>query len=87
MGALTSHTPQAPAHHALWTPRLPVSRALIAKGQDVQNRVFFADEEAAIAAGYRPCGHCLRPNHRQWLAEHESRAVVAGIEPEPLVHG
>lgn len=23
-------------------------------------RVFFADEAAAIGAGYRPCGHCMR---------------------------
>ena len=31
-----------------------------------QHRVFFADEAAAIAAGYRPCGHCLRERYRQW---------------------
>lgn len=24
------------------------------------NRVFFADEAEAVAAGYRPCGHCIR---------------------------
>ncbi len=29
-------------------------------------RVFFADEETAIAAGYRPCGHCMRDKYRQW---------------------
>jgi methylphosphotriester-DNA--protein-cysteine methyltransferase len=24
------------------------------------NRVFFRDEAEAIAAGYRPCGHCMK---------------------------
>ena len=54
----------------------------IAKGQYVQHRVFFADEEVAIAAGYRPCGSCLRPKYRQWLADTESRTVIRGTERE-----
>ena len=31
-------------------------------------RVFFADEATAIAAGYRPCGNCLRDTYREWQA-------------------
>ena len=31
-------------------------------------RVFFADEATAIAAGYRPCGNCMRVEYRQWKA-------------------
>ena len=31
----------------------------IAKGHYVRHRVFFAEEETAIAAGYRPCASCL----------------------------
>jgi Metal binding domain of Ada len=31
-------------------------------------RVFFADEETAIAAGYRPCGNCMREKYREWKA-------------------
>jgi len=31
-------------------------------------RVFFADEEAAILAGYRPCGHCMREKYKIWKA-------------------
>lgn len=27
----------------------------IAKGQYVEHRIFFINEQAAIAAGYRPC--------------------------------
>ena len=30
------------------------------------NRVFFADEAAARAAGFRPCGHCLRAAYAHW---------------------
>lgn len=33
-----------------------------------EHRVFFADEEAAIAAGYRPCGNCMRPRYQAWRA-------------------
>lgn len=29
-------------------------------------RVFFADEATALAAGYRPCGNCLRTEYRAW---------------------
>jgi Metal binding domain of Ada len=36
----------------------------IAKGGYVKSRVFFADEEAAIAAGYRPCAICLSEKYR-----------------------
>lgn len=51
----------------------PTALRYIAKGQYVQHRVFFADEEVAIAAGYRPCGHCLRAKYRQWLADRDAK--------------
>jgi len=37
----------------------------LAKGYAAR-RVFFADEAAAIAAGYRPCGRCLRERYELW---------------------
>ena len=40
----------------------------IAKGHYVKQRVFFADEETAIAAGYRPCARCLPERYREWKA-------------------
>jgi hypothetical protein len=45
-------------------------RALKAPTKDVyvRNRVFFADETTAIAAGYRPCGTCMRDEYRVWKA-------------------
>jgi hypothetical protein len=32
----------------------------------IKHRVFFADEGAAVAAGYRPCGNCMRARYRAW---------------------
>jgi methylphosphotriester-DNA--protein-cysteine methyltransferase len=32
-------------------------------------RVFFADEATALAAGYRPCGTCMREEYRTWVEE------------------
>jgi hypothetical protein len=50
----------------------PVALSLIARGFDVRrHRVFFADEETAVAAGYRPCGACLREEYRRWKLELE----------------
>lgn len=54
----------------------PTALRYIAKGQYVQHRVFFADEDVAIAAGYRPCGHCLRSTYRQWQADDEARKAA-----------
>ena len=31
-----------------------------------ENRVFFATEAEAISLNFRPCGHCLRFQYRQW---------------------
>jgi methylphosphotriester-DNA--protein-cysteine methyltransferase len=36
------------------------------KKMKVENRVFFQNEQEAIAAGYRPCGHCMRDKYREW---------------------
>jgi methylphosphotriester-DNA--protein-cysteine methyltransferase len=47
----------------------PVALSLIARGFDVRrHRVFFADDATAVAAGYRPCGACLREAYRAWKA-------------------
>ncbi len=54
----------------------PSALRAIARAGYVEQRVFFADEEVAIAAGYRPCGTCLRPTYRRWLADTEPRKVI-----------
>ena len=43
------------------------ARNALGKGYE-RIRVFFADEATAITAGYRPCGHCMRPGYREWKA-------------------
>ena len=40
----------------------------IAKGHYVSQRVFFADEATAIAAGYRPCANCMPREYAAWRA-------------------
>ena len=32
------------------------------------NRVFFANEQGAVDAGYRPCGHCCKVKYQDWKA-------------------
>ena len=44
----------------------PSANRYIAKGQYIKHRVFFADEETAIAAGYRPCAVCMREKYLLW---------------------
>jgi hypothetical protein len=41
----------------------------IEKGHYVKQRVFFADEQTAIAARYRPCYECLREKYKEWKAK------------------
>lgn len=50
----------------------------LARGQYAQNRVFFADEPTARAAGYRPCAVCLPAEYRQWM-----NTPVTGLAPAP----
>jgi methylphosphotriester-DNA--protein-cysteine methyltransferase len=42
------------------------ARQAIARGGYVRHRVFFADEETAVAAGYRPCAVCLPEAYARW---------------------
>lgn len=46
----------------------PSALRAIARGGYVRNRVFFADEATAVAAGYRPCAVCLPDEHARWKA-------------------
>lgn len=44
----------------------PAALRAIARGGYVGDRVFFADEAAALAAGYRPCAVCLPARYAAW---------------------
>lgn len=54
----------------------------IAAGQYVQHRVFFADEETALAAGYRPCGVCMKEHYRLWK---EGRLMTHALSVTPVL--
>jgi len=47
----------------------PAALRAIAKGGYVTKRVFFSDETAAIAAGYRPCARCMPEQYKQWKSK------------------
>jgi len=44
----------------------PSALKWIAKGHYAKHRVFFLNEEHALAAGYRPCANCLPEKFRVW---------------------
>ncbi|MDH4568655.1 hypothetical protein E8E95_18375 [Pseudomonas sp. BN414] len=46
----------------------PTALRAIARGGYVKERVFFADEAAARAAGYRPCARCMEKAYLKWKA-------------------
>lgn len=50
----------------------PAALRAIARGGYVKDRVFFADEPAAIASGYRPCAVCLPEKYARWKARRDS---------------
>jgi methylphosphotriester-DNA--protein-cysteine methyltransferase len=43
-------------------------RALTFGGSYAQQRVFFADEATARAAGFRPCATCMPEEYKAWKA-------------------
>jgi hypothetical protein len=55
----------------------PSALRAIVRGGYVAHRVFFADEETAIAAGYRPCGVCLPDQYAAWKFEQHARGRAA----------
>jgi hypothetical protein len=53
----------------------PSALRAIAKGGYVANRVFFAAESDAIAAGYRPCAVCMPEAYVDWRANDKGGAT------------
>ncbi|WP_330254716.1 metal-binding protein [Nocardia sp. NBC_00565] len=46
----------------------PSALRALARGHYRPDRVFFADEQTAIAVGYRPCAVCLPEQYAAWTA-------------------
>ena len=44
----------------------PSAKKWIEKGYYISNRVFFENEDTAIAAGYRPCAKCMPDEYTKW---------------------
>jgi len=65
----------------------PSARRAIARGGYVAHRVFFADEPAAIAAGYRPCAVCLPGAYAAWLTSATPRRRRDGTAAAPQRRG
>jgi methylphosphotriester-DNA--protein-cysteine methyltransferase len=51
-------------------------RAVAASNTYQKHRVFFAGEATAIAAGYRPCGNCMRDQYKAWRANQPQRCAL-----------
>jgi methylated-DNA-[protein]-cysteine S-methyltransferase len=61
----------------------PGAARAIARGGYVANRVFFADEDTAVAAGYRPCATCLPDAYRTWK-EHRAMPLTHTTVESPI---
>lgn len=48
-------------------------------GSYEKSRVFFADEKTALAAGYRPCGNCLREKYKEYMADSDAYRAKFGL--------
>ncbi|MFI2608220.1 hypothetical protein [Kitasatospora sp. NPDC018619] len=50
----------------------PSALRAVARGGHVRQRVFFADEATALAAGYRPCAACGKDRYQRWRTAREN---------------
>lgn len=58
----------------------PSALRAIARGGYVRNRVFFRDEEMAVAAGYRPCAVCCPEQYQAFKA---SKSALSDPDSSP----
>lgn len=54
----------------------PTALRALARGGYAGQRVFFADETTAVAAGYRPCAVCLPQEYRAWKDGRQAAGTV-----------
>lgn len=54
----------------------PSAKRWIEKGYYVKNRVFFKDEDTAVAAGYRPCAVCMKHKYIEWKNSIEEKTFL-----------
>jgi hypothetical protein len=56
------------------------ARQALARGGYARDRVFFLDEHAALAAGYRPCAVCLPDRYAAWSTARRSPAATGAAQ-------
>lgn len=56
----------------------PSALRALNNGGYVRHRVFFADEQTAVAAGFRPCGACLQDRYHSWKEAATQRSTQNG---------
>jgi methylphosphotriester-DNA--protein-cysteine methyltransferase len=56
----------------------PVALSLLRRGFEPKHRVFFSDEATAMAAGFRPCGACMRQRYTEWKGDASAWRRAAG---------
>lgn len=61
----------------------PSALRYIEKEKYVPYRVFFADEETALAAGYRPCAVCMKEHYRLWK---EGKLMTHALNVTPILN-
>lgn len=61
----------------------PSALRYIAKGKYKTYRVFFPDEETALAAGYRPCGVCMKEHYRLWK---KGKLMTHALKVTPILN-
>jgi hypothetical protein len=89
------HRSAAPGTFGGYRPRriygrldCPSALRALATGGYAPSRVFFLDERTAVAAGYRPCGACLRERYAYWKANPEEfRAAVLRGDVDEVAAG
>ena len=54
----------------------PSALRALRQGGYAGHRVFFRDERDAVAAGYRPCGACLRADYARWQSDPDAFRVA-----------
>jgi hypothetical protein len=59
----------------------PAALRALARGGYVKQRVFFADQRTALAAGYRPCATCMPEQYAAWISHRDDRVRLPGENP------
>jgi methylphosphotriester-DNA--protein-cysteine methyltransferase len=59
----------------------PSALRALAAGGYARHRVFFADQQTAVAAGYRPCAVCMPEAYRIWRHTNDAHQPLVRASP------